>query len=239
MILRRRTRSYPVSNRRKNSRHCSGSQVGEIGLADLVEIAASDGTGLEHGAELVSVENVLGHGVCPCGCRMAVLVVTEPDRRQAIGLGRPVAEPDRAPAADGTDDRGAGGESGEYGHEASSLRSMAVSAKCVTYGIGMVDAGAEAEPGTPVGALLDNLGDRALDHVGNIGDRSSSPGMWSRKQVAEAPTMRSSGVRGRSVSIRVRYIASPSRATSCTSSSNRSRRPSRWSRETKSEWCRE
>ena len=57
-----------------------------------------------------------------------------------------------------------------------------MSAKCVTYGIGMVDAGAEAEPGTPVGALLDNRGDRALDHVGNIGDRSSSPGMWSRSR---------------------------------------------------------
>ena len=49
------------------------------------------------------------------------------------------------------------------------LTSDAMPAERVAHGIGVIDAGAERQPGTPVSALLDDLGNRAFDHIGNIG----------------------------------------------------------------------
>src|SRR5215831_9417789 len=49
------------------------------------------------------------------------------------------------------------------------LAGNTVATNGVAHRIGMLDAAAEADPGSPVRALLDHLGDRCLDHVVNVG----------------------------------------------------------------------
>src|SRR5262249_27806891 len=87
----------------------------------LLEMAAGDVAGLEHGAELVRIQHFSGHGIDPRSRSVAILVVAEPDCRQPVRLTRCIAEPNRVPTADGTGGRLPGGEALEHCH-ATTLR---------------------------------------------------------------------------------------------------------------------